>query len=70
MSYVIAQPKAPPLEGDKLLAKKPVAAYLAVHGRTLSRMVKDGRFPRPDVQLSPTAPRWRLSTVQAFIAGK
>ena len=70
MSYVIAKPLLPPIQGEHLLTKRDVARRLALSGRTLSRMVATGRFPGPDFQFTQSTPRWKSSTVATFFGSK
>jgi len=41
---------------------------LAVNPRTLRRLIVTKRFPPADLTLSKTCLRWRLSTVEAWLA--
>lgn len=58
--------------GEQLLGPREVAAAVGVCARTLRNWVRDGRFPKPDLRPSATTPRWKASTVRAWIdaAGK
>ena len=47
-----------------------VSAAMGVHPRTLKRMVSAGEFPSPMRLGTGRIRRWRLSDVEAFIAGK
>jgi len=45
-----------------------IARMLAVNPRTLRRLIVTKRFPPADLTLSKTCLRWRLSTVEAWLA--
>lgn len=54
---------------DPLLNVRGVASYLGRGVSTVWKDVREGRLPKP-VYLSPRAPRWRLSALDAAISAK
>lgn len=58
----------------QLLSKKTVAARLEMSTRTLERLIKEGKFPKPSVYLPTTgvgksdSVRWTESEVETWIA--
>lgn len=51
-----------------LLDRHSVAARLEVTTWTLGQWVASGRFPKPDLRITDSAHRWRLSTVLKWMA--
>jgi predicted DNA-binding transcriptional regulator AlpA len=45
-----------------------IAAMLSVNRRTLRRMIVKGDFPPADLKLSSTLLRWKVETVENWIA--
>lgn len=59
-----------PTSLDALLSRAQVQAALGgITGRGLSKYIAGGEFPRPDTYLGKY-PRWRTSTVNAWIAAR
>jgi predicted DNA-binding transcriptional regulator AlpA len=58
-----------PLLEDKLIVAKEFARHLRISIRTFYRWMRAGQLP-PPVKLTPRMPRWRLSTVRAFLASR
>lgn len=52
---------------QRLLTVRQVAARLAIHPRSVWRLVAAGELPGP-VKLSPRIVRWREADLQEFIA--
>lgn len=57
------------LEALKLLSVAQVAELLGVSQRQLRRLVQSGQFPHRDIVLG-RSPRWRVATIEAFVAGR
>lgn len=55
-------------EPDRLLRAAEVFALVGLSRTAVYEAIAESRFPKP-VQLGPRAVAWRLSDVQAFIAG-
>ena len=45
-----------------LLEIMEIAALLSVSRTTLSKMIRRGTFPAPDIKINGTYPRWNVST--------
>ena len=41
--------------------------WLACDRRTIERMRASGKLPKPDLLIARHSPRWRVSTIQAWI---
>ena len=54
---------------SKYLTKEEVRARLRIGKATLDRWIQEGHFPRP-VMLAPTSPRFLLSDLEAWEAGR
>lgn len=54
-----------PDRGVELMGAAEVADYLGVHGPTLARWVREGRFPTP-LRVLRATPVWALEDVEAF----
>lgn len=50
-----------------LLKVEEVARLLSCSRRELERMRAAGRFPAPDLTIGVRSPRWRASSVEAWI---
>lgn len=50
-----------------LLDRNKVADKLGVTPWTLNSWIKSGRFPKPELRITESAHRWRLSTVLQWI---
>lgn len=55
---------------DELLDYTAVAALANVVPATLRRYRADGRMPEPDELPTPDRPRWRTSTINAWLAAR
>ncbi|OCF97130.1 hypothetical protein A9G08_09830 [Gilliamella sp. wkB195] len=54
---------------NPLYNKAQVCAYISIDDRTLDRWVSAAKFPKPDLYLG-RHPRWKLSTVNAYLFQK
>jgi len=54
-------------EGVELFSAGVVSRRLGIAKRTLWRMLSEGRFPKPDVRVTPTSPRWKSATLSAWV---
>jgi len=52
---------------DRLITDKEVARLLGASRSWPWKLVRDGKFPKP-IKLSARCTRWRLSSVQAWMA--
>ena len=53
-------------ETERLLTRKEVMEVLRMSSSTLYNAIKDGRVP-PPIEITPRAPRWPASALQAMI---
>lgn len=59
-----------PASVDVLLNRRQVAFAIGTSLRNLTTLIGTKRFPIADMRHDNGSPRWRTSTVQAWIAGK
>jgi predicted DNA-binding transcriptional regulator AlpA len=52
---------------EPLLSRRDVARALKVSLSIIDRLKAAGRLPRPDLVLSSRCPRWRASTIRAYL---
>jgi predicted DNA-binding transcriptional regulator AlpA len=55
------EPKNP----DRVIWRRELQAAACVSSETVRRWMKDGKLPKPDVELSHRTKGWRLSTLLA-----
>jgi predicted DNA-binding transcriptional regulator AlpA len=52
---------------EQMLKMADLERSLACDRRTIERMRACGRLPKPDLLIGRRSPRWRVSTIQAWI---
>ena len=52
---------------EQMLKMADLERSLACDRRTIERMRASGRLPKPDLLIGRRSPRWRVSTIQAWI---
>ncbi len=52
---------------EPLLRISDLERWLACDRRTIERMRASGRLAKPDLLISSRSPRWKVSTIQAWI---
>jgi predicted DNA-binding transcriptional regulator AlpA len=62
-------PPAPPAGVDELLSPKEIQGWLKTSRPSFYRWIKMGQFPKHDL-IAGCKPRWKKSTVQAWIDSK
>ncbi|MCX8567031.1 MAG: hypothetical protein ON057_001758 [Glomeribacter sp. 1016415] len=50
---------------DRVIWRRDLQQKLNVHSNTVSVWIKEGRLPKPDVNLSNRTKGWKLSTLRA-----
>lgn len=55
-------------DAPRWLSRKTLAAYISIRPSGVSRLVDEGRLPKPSLALGPRSPRWdRLAVDEAFL---
>ena len=52
-------------ESDRVIYRSDLRKMIGVCSETLTRWIKDGKLPPPDVDFSQKTRGWRLSTLRA-----
>lgn len=52
-------------EIDRVIWRRDLQTAMEVSSETIRRWIRDGRIPKPDVQISYKTMGWRISTLRA-----
>lgn len=63
-------PPSGPLSACQTATLSECAGLLRLSCRTIQRLRASRKFPPPDIVVGGTSPRWRISTLEAFLRAK